>query len=208
MFWKTDEPHGLPRDPFKSCVIPRPIGWISTVSPEGVPNLAPYSFFNGVAGDPPMVMFASGMRSADAPKDSIHNAEQTGEFTCSMVSFDLKEIMNDTSSAYDAAVDEAGHLGIEMEQSELVKPMRVKAAPIHMECTYFDTMELPKDRNGAGNAICVGRVVGVHIRDDFLKDGFVDVEKIRPVARLGYMDYTSVQEVFTMMRPEVKTAAE
>lgn len=208
MFWKTDEPHGLPRDPFKSCVIPRPIGWISTVSPEGVPNLAPYSFFNGVAGDPPMVMFASGMRSADAPKDSIHNAEQTGEFTCSMVSFDLKEIMNDTSAAYDAAVDEAGHLGIEMEQSELVKPMRVKAAPIHMECTYFDTMELPKDRNGAGNAICVGRVVGVHIRDDFLKDGFVDVEKIRPVARLGYMDYTSVQEVFTMMRPEVKTAAE
>ncbi len=208
MFWKTDEPHGLPRDPFKSCVIPRPIGWISTVSPEGVPNLAPYSFFNGVAGDPPMVMFASGMRSADAPKDSIHNAEQTGEFTCSMVSFDLKEIMNDTSAAYDAAVDEAGHLGIEMEQSELVKPMRVKAAPIHMECTYFDTMELPKDRNGAGNAICVGRVVGVHIRDDFLKDGFVDVEKIRPVARLGYMDYTSVQEVFTMMRPEVKSAAE
>lgn len=208
MFWKTDEPHGLPRDPFKSCVIPRPIGWISTVSPEGVPNLAPYSFFNGVAGDPPMVMFASGMRSADAPKDSIHNAEQTGEFTCSMVSFDLKEIMNDTSAAYDAAVDEAGHLGIEMEPSELVKPMRVKAAPIHMECTYFDTMELPKDRNGAGNAICVGRVVGVHIRDDFLKDGFVDVEKIRPVARLGYMDYTSVQEVFTMMRPEVKSAAE
>lgn len=208
MFWKTDEPHGLPRDPFKSCVIPRPIGWISTISPEGVPNLAPYSFFNGVAGDPPMVMFASGMRSADAPKDSIHNAEQTGEFTCSMVSFDLKEIMNDTSAAYDAAVDEAGHLGIEMEQSELVKPMRVKAAPIHMECTYFDTMELPKDRNGAGNAICVGRVVGVHIRDDFLKDGFVDVEKIRPVARLGYMDYTSVQEVFTMMRPEVKSAAE
>jgi flavin reductase (DIM6/NTAB) family NADH-FMN oxidoreductase RutF len=208
MFWKTDEPHGLPRDPFKSCVIPRPIGWISTISPDGVPNLAPYSFFNGVAGDPPMVMFGSGARNADAPKDSIHNAEQTGEFTCSMVSYDLKEIMNDTSAAYDSGVDEAGHLGIEMEPAELVKPMRVKAAPIHMECTYFDTMELPKDRNGAGNAICVGRVVGVHIRDEFLKDGFVDVEKIRPVARLGYMDYTSVQEVFTMMRPEVKSAAE
>ncbi|MGJ3257973.1 MAG: flavin reductase family protein [Rhodospirillales bacterium] len=208
MFWKTDEPHGLPRDPFKSCVIPRPIGWISTVSPEGVPNLAPYSFFNGVAGDPPMVMFGSGMRAADAPKDSIYNAEQTGEFTCSMVSYDLKEIMNDTSAAYEPGIDEAGHLGIEMEAAELVKPMRVKAAPIHMECTYFDTMELPKDRNGAGNAICVGRVVGVHIRDEFLKDGFVDVEKIRPVARLGYMDYTSVQEVFTMMRPEVKSAAE
>lgn len=208
MFWKTDEPHGLPRDPFKSCVIPRPIGWISTIGADGVANLAPYSFFNGVSGDPPMVMFASGARSPDAPKDSIHNAEQTGEFVCSMVSYELKDTMNDTSAAYDAGVDEAAHLGIEMEASELVKPMRVKAAPIHLECTYFGTMDLPVDRNGAGNAICVGRVVGVHIRDEFLKDGFVDVEKIRPVARLGYMDYTSVQEVFTIMRPEVKSAAE
>ncbi|MBO6519638.1 MAG: flavin reductase family protein [Rhodospirillales bacterium] len=208
MFWKTDEPHGLPRDPFKSCVIPRPIGWISTIGADGVANLAPYSFFNGVSGDPPMVMFASGARSPDAPKDSIHNTEQTGEFVCSMVSYELKDTMNDTSVAYDAGVDEAAHLGIEMEPSALVKPMRVKAAPIHLECTYFGTMDLPADRNGAGNAICVGRVVGVHIRDEFLKDGFVDVEKIRPVARLGYMDYTSVQEVFTIMRPEVKSAAE
>lgn len=208
MFWNTNEPHGLPRDPFKSCVIPRPIGWISTVSPEGVHNLAPYSFFNGVAGDPPMVMFGSGMRSADAPKDSIFNAEKTGEFVCSMVSYELTDTMNDTSAGYDPEIDEAAHLGIEMEASELVKPLRVKASPIHLECTYFDTMTLPADRNGGGNAICVGRVVGVHINDDYLKDGFVDVEKIRPVARLGYMDYTSVQEVFTLLRPEVKSAAE
>ena len=208
MFWKTHEPHGLPHDPFKSCVIPRPIGWISTIGPDGVGNLAPYSFFNGVTGDPPMVMFASGARSADAPKDSIFNAEQTGEFVCSMVSYDLMDAMNGTSAAYGPEIDEAGHLGIEMEASEMVKPMRVKAAPIHLECTYFNTMELPADRNGAGNAICVGRVVGVHIRDEFLKDGLVDVQKIRPVARLGYMDYTSVQEVFTLDRPRLKPAAE
>jgi len=208
MFWKTNEPHGLPRDPFKSCVIPRPIGWISTIGPDGVGNLAPYSFFNGVSGDPPMVMFASGARSPDAPKDSIHNVQQTGEFVCSMVSYELKEIMNDSSASYGPEVDEARHLGIEMEPSVLVKPMRVKAAPIHLECTYIDTMELPRDRNGAGNAICVGRVVGVHIRDEFLVDGMVDVEKIRPVARLGYMDYTSVQEIFPMVRPSLKSAAE
>lgn len=208
MFWHTNEPHGFPRDPFKSCVIPRPIGWISTISPDGVANLAPYSFFNGVAGDPPMVMFSSGARSADAPKDSIFNAEQTGEFVCSMVSLDLIDAMNDTSAAYDPEIDEAAHAGIEMEASELVKPMRVKASPIHLECKYYQAMELPVDRNGAGNAICVGHVVGVHIRDEVMKDGFVDVLKIRPTARLGYMDYTSVDRVFTLNRPEIKPAAE
>jgi len=208
MFWKTDEPHGLPHDPFKSCVIPRPIGWISTIGPNGVANLAPYSFFNGVSGDPPMVMFASGARSADAPKDSIYNAEQSGEFVCSMVSYELRDVMNETSAAYGPEVDEAAVLGVEMEPSQLVKPMRVKAAPIHLECTYIGKMDLPPDRHGGGNSLCVGRVIGVHIKDEFLKDGIVDVEKIRPVARLGYMDYTSVQEVFTIMRPSVKSAAE
>lgn len=208
MFWKTDQPHGLPHSPFKSCIVPRPIGWISTIGPDGVANLAPYSFFNGVTDDPPMVMFASGARSADAPKDSIYNAEQTGEFVCSMVSYELRDVMNGTSAAYGPEVDEAGILGIEMEPSELVKPMRVKAAPIHMECKYFDTMHLPKDRFGGANDICVGFVVGIHIRDEFLKDGLVDVEKIRPLARLGYMDYTSVQEIMTFHRPNLKPTAE
>ncbi|MFB0952800.1 MAG: flavin reductase family protein [Rhodospirillales bacterium] len=208
MFWHTNEPHGLPRDPFKSCVIPRPIGWISTISLDGVPNLAPYSFFNGVAGDPPMVMFSSGARSADTPKDSIFNAEQTGEFVCSMVSLDLIDAMNDTSAAYVPEIDEAAHAGIEMEASELVKPMRVKASPIHLECKYYQTMELPVDRNGSGNAICVGHVVGVHVRDEVMKDGFIDVLKFRPTARLGYMDYTSVDRTFTLNRPEIKPAAE
>ena len=208
MFWKTNEPHGLPHDPFKSCVVPRPIGWISTISPDGVANLAPYSFFNGVTGDPPMVMFASGARSADAPKDSIFNVEQTGEFVCSMVSFDQQDVMNQTSAPYDPDVDEAVAAGIAMEPSVLVKPMRVKDAPIHLECTYFDTMTLPADRNGAGNAICVGHVIGVHIRDHVLKDGLIDLTLIRPLARLGYMDYTSVDNIFTLKRPKSVDAAE
>lgn len=208
MFWNTKEPHGLPHDPFKSCVIPRPIGWISTVSPDGVANLAPYSFFNGVAGDPPMVMFASGSRSADAPKDSIFNAEKTGEFVCSMVSYELRDVMNETSAGVDPEVDEAAYAGIEMEASTLVKPMRVKAAPIHLECKYFATMDLPADRRGAGNAICVGHVIGVYVDDSVMKDGLIDVKAFRPVARLGYMDYTSVEDIFTIMRPKMKSAAE
>ncbi len=208
MFWNTNEPHGLPHSPFKSCIIPRPIGWISTISPDGVANLAPYSFFNGLTDDPPMVMFASGARAIDAPKDTIHNAEQTGEFVCSMVSYELRNSMSDTSAAYAPEIDEAGILGIEMEPSVLVKPLRVKAAPIHMECKYYDTIHLPNCKNGLTNSVCIGYVIGIHIRDEVLKDGLVDVEKIRPVARLGYMDYTSVDTVFTMLRPNLKSAAE
>lgn len=208
MFWNTNEPHGLPHNPFKSCVIPRPIGWISTISPDGVANLAPYSFFNGVSGDPPMVMFASGARSTEEPKDSIYNAEKTGEFVCSMVSYELRDAMNETSAGVGPEVDEAAYAGIEMEASSLVKPMRVKAAPIHLECTFYGIMDLPDDSRGAGNSLCVGRVIGVHIDDSVLKDGLIDVTSIRPVARLGYMDYTSVDDVFTIMRPRARQAAE
>lgn len=207
MFWNTDEPHGLPHDPFKSCVIPRPIGWISSLSADGVPNLAPYSFFNGVAGDPPMVMFSSGTRDVDNPKDTIANVEQTGEFVCSMVTYDMREVMNDTSAYLEPDIDEAAFAGIEMEPSVLVKPQRVKAAPIHLECTYYQTMELPAEKSGRGNALCVGRVVGIHIRDEVMKDGMIDVSSFRAIARLGYMDYTAVDEIFTIRRPR-KDAAE
>ena len=114
MFWNTDQPHGLPHNPFKSCVVPRPIGWISTLDAHGVANLAPYSFFNGVAGDPPMVMFASGGRR-DGQKDSISNAEATGEFVCSMVSWDLRQQMNTSSASVGAEVDEFQLAGLDVE---------------------------------------------------------------------------------------------
>jgi flavin reductase (DIM6/NTAB) family NADH-FMN oxidoreductase RutF len=207
MFWNTSEPHGLPRDPFKSCIIPRPIGWISTVAPDGTLNLAPYSFFNGVASDPPMVMFSSGGLSADDngnQKDSISNAKASGDFVCSMVSHDLLDAMNESSATLPSNVDEFALAGLETEPSELVKAPRVKAAPIHMECTFYDSIDLPEDRNGARNAICIGRVVGVHIRDEVMKDGFVDVTAFRPVARMGYMDYTVVDNIFTLLRPGMK----
>ncbi len=202
MFYKTDGPHGLPHDPFSSCIVPRPIGWISTLSPEGVVNLAPYSFFNGVSYGPPMVMFATTGKQPHGAKDSVANAEATGEFVCNMVAWDLREKMNRTSAPAAPEINEFELAGLETEPSELVSPPRVKASPIHLECLYHATLDLPCETEGMRNAICVGRVVGIHIRDEFLTDGMVDIARIKPLARLGYHDYTVAEKVITMPRPE------
>ena len=202
MFYKIGEPHGLPHDPFKSCVVPRPIGWISTISADGIVNLAPYSFFNGLAGEPPMVMFSSNGKQPFGPKDSLTNAEATGEFVCSMATWDLRYSMNRTSSKEPPEVNEFELAGLETEPSELVRPPRVKASPVHLECLYHTTVELPCDIEGGRNAMCIGRVVGVHIRDEFMTHGMVDIARIRPLARLGYQDYTVAEKVFPLTRPK------
>jgi len=195
--------HGLPHDPFKACVVPRPIGWVTTVNEAGVVNLAPYSFFNAVGGEPPCVVFAPGGRKADGPpdgsKDSLANAERTGEFVCNVVTWDLREAMNVTSAPAPAGVDEAAVAGLEMVPSTLVKPPRVKASPIHLECRYLQTVDLPS--TGSRSAVVFGQVIGVHIDESVLTDGKVDMAKLKPVARLGYMDYCMVEEVFAMPRP-------
>jgi flavin reductase (DIM6/NTAB) family NADH-FMN oxidoreductase RutF len=206
MFYDTRTgKHGLPRDPFKACVVPRPIGWITTVNEAGVVNLAPYSFFNAVGGEPPCVVFAPGGRKADGPpdgsKDSLANAERTGEFVCNVATWDLREQMNLTSAAAPAGVDEAEIAGLQMVPSELVKPPRVKASPIHLECRYLQTVDLPCDTPGTRSAVVFGQVIGVHIDESVLTDGLVDIAKLKPIARLGYMDYCVVEEVFAMPRP-------
>jgi len=205
MFYDTrSQKHGLPHDPFKACVVPRPIGWITTVNEAGVVNLAPYSYFNAVAGDPPVVIFAPGGRKADGPdgaKDTLANVERTGEFVCNVVTWDLREQMNVTSTSAPAGVDEAAVAGLEMVPSTLVKPPRVKASPIHLECTYMQTVDLPSSTPGARNAVVFGQVIGLHIDESVLTDGLVDMAKLKPVARLGYMDYCVVEEVFAMPRP-------
>lgn len=204
MFYRTDGPHGLPHDPFLSCIVPRPIGWVSSVSADGVVNLAPYSFFNGVAVKPPMVMFATAGRQPHGPKDSLANIEATAEFVCNLATWTLRERLNETSAPVTPDVDEFDLAGLETEPAELVKPPRVKAAPVHLECRHFATYDLPCADDKGRNAICVGHVVGIHIDDACLKDGLVDVARIRPIARLGYHDYTSVERVFTMVRPGAK----
>jgi flavin reductase (DIM6/NTAB) family NADH-FMN oxidoreductase RutF len=197
--------HGLPHNPFKACVVPRPIGWITSVNEAGVVNLAPYSYFNAVGGEPPSVVFAPGGRKADGPpdgsKDSLANVERTGEFVCNVVTWDLREQMNLTSAPAPAGVDEAAAAGLEMVPSELVKPPRVKASPIHMECKYLQTVDLPSDNPKTRNAVVFGQVIGLHIDESVLTDGLVDMAKLKPIARLGYMDYCLVDEVFAIQRP-------
>ncbi len=210
MFYETkDNRHGLPRDPFKSCIVPRdpfkscivprPIGWITTLSAAGIVNLAPYSFFNAVCSDPPMVIFANN----GPAKDSLVNCEATGEFVANLATWDLRDKMNQTSAGVGPEIDEFTLAGLETEPAQLVKPPRVKAAPIHLECLYHQTIELPSNSPGTRNAMVLGRVIGVHIKDEVLTDGKVDMSKIKPIARLGYMDYARVDTVFTMPRPAV-----
>ena len=187
--------HGLRFDPFKAMVAPRPIGWISSLSPDGVANLAPYSFFNAVSNRPNYVIFSSTGR-----KDSISNIEATGEFVHNVATWDLRDAMNRSSAGVDSGVDEFELAGLEKAPSKLVKPPRVAASPIAMECRYVKTVELPPT-NGMPNLVGFGEVIGIHVDDSLIVDGKVDVTKFKPIARLGYHDYAVVEEVFSMERP-------
>ena len=203
MFYETaTNRHGLPHDPLKSCIVPRPIGWISSLSRDGIVNLAPYSFFNGVASDPPMVMFASNGRQPHGAKDTVGNCEQTGDFVVNIATWDQREAMNRTSAPVGAEVDEFAYAGLEAEPSRLVAPPRVKGAPIHLECRHYQTIDLPCRRPGHRNAVVIGQVIGVHIDDGVITDGRVDLSKARVISRLGYMDYTRVDLIFAMDRPQ------
>jgi flavin reductase (DIM6/NTAB) family NADH-FMN oxidoreductase RutF len=193
--------HGLALDPFKALVAPRPIGWISTLGRNGVVNLAPYSFFNAVSEDPHFIIFASGGR-----KDSQRNAEEMGEFVCSLATYDLREAMSRTSAAVGPDIDEMKLAGLTPAPSRFVKPPRVKESPVAFECRYWRTIELPGRNGGPSvNAIVLGQVVGVHIADEAIIDGRVDVTRLRPIARLGYGDYAVIDEVFTLPRPGTGT---
>ncbi|MCY4099006.1 MAG: flavin reductase family protein [Rhodospirillales bacterium] len=202
MFYRTDvNDHGLPHDPFKACVVPRPIGWISTMSPAGVHNLAPYSFFNGVATAPPMVMFASNGRQPHGAKDSLANVEETGEFVANLATWDLREAMNRSSAPLGPDVDEFAFAGLEALPAKLVRPARVAGAPVHLECVHHRTVDLPSNEPEGRNAIVIGQVVGVHIEDGLISDGILDLSRVQPLARLGYFDYTVVNEMFSISRP-------
>lgn len=201
MFYSTaSNDHGLPFSPFKSCVIPRPIGWISTVSHDGIVNLAPFSMFNQLGYDPPIVFFSGSNRPGTGTrKDSVTNAEETGEFVVNMATWELREKVAVTSRFEAPEVDEFELAGLGKLPSRLVKPPRVAESPVHLECVYHSTLTLPANRRASIHHVVVGEVVGIHIRDDCLTaEGKLDVLKIRPLARLGYLDYTSVTEVFTM----------
>ena len=206
MFYRVSDGHGLPHDPFKSCVVPRPIGWITTVSAGGIVNLAPYSIFNGCGEDPPQVMYAPGGEHVEGGlKDSLTNVEETGQFVANLVTWELREQMNDTALHVARSVNEMEMAGLDTEPSELVKPPRVNASPIHLECEYIQTLELRSNRPEYRNFVVIGEVIGIHIREEVMSEGMVDMSKFKPIARLGYQDYSITDNVFTMPFPDKGT---
>lgn len=202
MFYRPADGHGLPHNPFKAVVSPRPIGWISTRGAGGQDNLAPYSFFNAVADTPPQVVFGStgDKPDRDGTKDSLANIRETGVFCVNIVDFASREAMNASSGPHPREVDEFAHAGVEKAPCETVACARVASSPASLECRLSRIVRLA----GPANWAVFGLVTGVHLRDDCLVEGRFDVTRFQPMSRLGYRDYAAVREVFTMTRPGQK----
>ncbi len=194
--------HGLPHDPFKSCVVPRPIGWISTISKDGIHNLAPFSQFQNLSFDPPYVMFAANQNSRGMKKDTVINIEQTGEFVYNMATYELRQAVNLSAQEVPPEIDEFEIAGLRKAPSIMIKPARVAESPIQFECLLYSSIRLPGNGPMGTVDIIIGRVVLIHIKDEVIgPDGRIDILKIRPLARLGYYDYTTIESIFEMVIP-------
>lgn len=194
--------HGFPHSPFKSCVVPRPIGWISTLSRDGIANLAPYSQFQNITYDPPIVMFSANQRTNGRRKDSTVNVEETGEFVWNMATYDLREAVNLSSQEVAPEVDEFKAAGVTKADSVIVTPPRVAESPVQFECRHMQTVRLPGEGNMGSADVVFGRVVRIHIADDAMTpDGRLDIERLKPLARCGYYNYTFVEKQFEMLPP-------
>lgn len=189
--------HGLPHDPLKAIVAPRPIGWISTVDSEGRPNLAPYSFFTLVSENPGIIAFSSA-----GWKDTIDNLQKTGECVCNLATLALMEAVNETSAPLPHGASEFARAGLTPVASTLVKPPRVGEAPAALECLLVQIDEL-KDLSGRplGRFLALAQVVGIYIDDAALTNGILDLSQVKPLARLGYLDYAAPGELFARRRP-------
>ncbi len=204
-FYEPSKGHGLPHNPFKAIVAPRPIGWISSIDLQGRVNLAPYSFFNAFAETPPIIGFCtSGER-----KDSVNNIDATGEFVANFVGADLANEMNITSATLAPGEDEMKLAGLESAPGTLVKVPRVARAIAALECKLIQTIRLNNASGEQTNSwLTLGEVVGVHIDDTFLKDGIFDTAAARPLGRCGYRgDYVEVNTLFEMIRPKQYVSA-
>ncbi len=197
MFYEPARGHGLPHDPFKALVAPRPIGWISTRAADGRLNLAPYSFFNAVSSRPPIVMFSS-----EGEKDSIAFARESGEFVVNIVGRAQFEAMNASSADAPRGVSEFTLAGLEAAPSRIVAAPCVAGAPAALECKVTEFL-VPKDTAGRATGVIVafGEVVGIHIDDRFVIDGRFDGASAGLIGRLGYMDYAPIASVFARRRP-------
>ncbi|MEO9682740.1 MAG: flavin reductase family protein [Tateyamaria sp.] len=199
MFYRPADGHGLPHNPFNAVVTPRPIAWVSTRGADGSDNLAPYSFFNGVAYTPPQVMFAStgAKDDRDGTKDSVANIRDTGVFCVNIVEEAMKDAMNQTSGPWEATTDEFELADIEKADCSEINCARVATAPASMECKVTQIVKI----EGEFNVVVFGEVIGMHLRDNCIVDGIFDVLTYKPLTRLGYRDYSVVRDKFSLNRP-------
>lgn len=183
------------------AVVPRPIGWVSSVNANGQPNLAPFSYFNAVSSNPPHLIFSPGIRGTDgSAKDTLKNVQTTGEFVANLVTEDLAEAMNVTATEFPAHVNEFEAAGLTPAPSRAVRPPRVAESPVHFECRVAHLLDLGE--GGTGNTLVVGRVVHIHVSDEVLLEGDkVDWARLKPIGRLAGRWYCRVNDLFELVRP-------
>jgi len=203
---RIDPAHTSQKDIYKiltGAVIPRPIGWISSISRDGIPNLAPFSFFNAVGEDPPHVMFST-VRSGNTNKDTLNNVLATKQFVVNMATEELVEAMNASSVNLPPDGNEFDYAGLTAITSVMVKPPRVAESPIHFECELVHHYSLEGHKDG-GATIMIGRIVMFHVNDSVLLDGYkINRETYKPIARLEGYNYAKLGEVFSIKRPFIK----
>jgi flavin reductase (DIM6/NTAB) family NADH-FMN oxidoreductase RutF len=190
-----------------NCVVPRPIAWVSTISTSGDLNLAPFSFFNAVCADPPLLAFAPGLRpSKQGPtqgvaKDTLRNVRETGEFVVNTVTYELREAMNVTSGDYDPSINEFDLAKVTPEPSKIVRPPRVAESPVSFECKLHQILDFSPAPTSS--SLVIGQIVAIHISDAHLKYGRLDRNSLDLIGRMGGMQYTRTTQRFEMVRPKV-----
>jgi flavin reductase (DIM6/NTAB) family NADH-FMN oxidoreductase RutF len=202
-----DIPHSELYGLLLNSVAPRPIAWVSTVSASGQLNLAPFSFFNCVCVDPPLLAFAPGLRKPKAengqgePKDTLRNIRETKEFVVNIVTYELAEAMNVTSGEYDASVNEFELAKVSPSPSKIVRPPRVAESPVSLECELYQILDF--STVPTSSSLVIGRIVSIYVNDAHIKDGKVDRNSLDLVGRMGGIQYTRTTQRFDMVRPKV-----
>jgi flavin reductase (DIM6/NTAB) family NADH-FMN oxidoreductase RutF len=192
-----------------NSVAPRPIAWVSTISASGDLNLAPFSFFNAVCVDPPLLAFAPGLRRPKEPdtsygeaKDTLRNIRETREFVVNIVTYELREAMNLTSGEYEASVNEFELAKVTPQPSKIVRPPRVAESPVNFECKLHQILDF--STAPTSSSLVIGEIVSIHINDAYLKEGRLDRNLLDLIGRMGGLQYTRTTQRFEMVRPKVE----
>ena len=202
MFYEPKNGHPFKIDPYIALVFPRPIGWISSLSKKGIPNLAPYSYFNAVADEPPQVMFCSNGDSAyGGYKDSLANILSTKEFVVNFATANTRDAMNISSSNYEPNEDEFVAAKLKKRKSKLVKPPSVNDSPVNLECKLLKTLKL-KTNTKKISTMVIGEIIGIYINNKFIKNGRIDSVSMRYISRMGYSEYSTISSKFNLKRPK------